>query len=81
MSWCIHQARNSDVVEPPASLVPSKGQNHQTVLQIEGQNHQTVLQIDLKNYKRTHNGPADGFNQKVKIYHLNNASYSYVYYN
>ncbi|XP_052303455.1 uncharacterized protein LOC18105927 isoform X16 [Populus trichocarpa] len=58
------QASNSDVVEPPASLVPSKGQNHQTVLQIEGQNHQTVLQIDLKNYKRTHNGPADGFNQK-----------------
>ncbi|XP_034924379.1 uncharacterized protein [Populus alba] len=49
------QASNSGVVMSPAPLMPSKGQNHETVVEITD---------DFKNNQPTHNGPADGFNLK-----------------
>jgi len=64
MSWCIHQASNSEAVESPASLEHGR-QRSFVAIQVE----------ELNNNQRARNGPADGFNQKVKIYHLNIASY------
>jgi hypothetical protein len=54
-------ACNSEAVESPTSL----RHRRQTILQVED---------DINNNQRAHNGPADGLNQKVKIYHLKIAS-------
>ncbi|KAH8486475.1 hypothetical protein H0E87_025471 [Populus deltoides] len=55
------QASNSEAVESPASLI-----HRRSFVAIP-------VEVDLNNNQRTHDGPADGFNLKVKIYHLNNA--------
>jgi len=90
MCRCIHQASNSEAVESLMSLVPrsSNQREHDQASNSEAvespaslmprrQGSSTIIRVvdDINNNQRTHNGPADGFNQKVKIYHLSIVSY------